>query len=141
MAIVGFGFTKILGERKEPLKVDVKISSNVDIVAIDAEINQALSNNDSLVTFSFEYGVFYGTSAKIELYGTVLYMAESPKDAKKILENWKKSKDITPELSTNVINAILFKCNIRALELEDSVNLPPHLRLPFVGVKNKQEKE
>ncbi len=137
MPIVGFNFSKISAERKEPIKSDTKISNTVDITRVEEEKNGSLASAGGLVAFSFEYAVTYGSSARIQLEGSILFLGDS-KDTKKTVEGWKKNKSLDPALSTIIFNAMLFKCNIKALDLEDSLNLPTHIRLPYVGAKPKE---
>ena len=39
-----------------------------------------------------------------------------------------------------LVNTILAKCNVKALSLEQEVNLPPHMNLPKVGQKTDVKK-
>lgn len=59
------------------------------------------------------------------------------KEVKKMLADWKKDKrNLDFESVRTILNLVLIKCNIKALELSQQVNLPPHLAMPLMG---KQE--
>ena len=49
-----------------------------------------------------------------------------------ILEKWKKDKKIDQEIMTPVLNTALTKCNIEALMLSQSMNMPPPIPLPKI---------
>ena len=54
---------------------------------------------------------------------------------KLILDGWKKDKQLPKDLAPKILNTILAKCNIKALNLTQEVNLPPHIRLPILKPK------
>ena len=70
------------------------------------------------------------------LSGILLYM-ESPEKVSQILNDWEKEKKMSAELSTEVFNSILFKCNIKALQLAEDVSLPAHFRIPLIRPKSE----
>ncbi|MDD5253723.1 MAG: hypothetical protein PHG05_01285 [Candidatus Nanoarchaeia archaeon] len=134
MAIVGFNFDKILVERKKPLKGELKVKNNLDIKSIKEE-EMDLGLKQKIIRFEFEFNSKYEPGiADIEILGHILY-ADSEDKVKKILDDWKKKKDIEIQLKTRLINIALAKSNIKALTLTQDVNLPPHIKLPVVAPK------
>src|SRR3989344_2568305 len=109
MPIIGFSFTKIIADKKELLKPDTKLESHIDILRIEEEKNTTLGK-EGLLRFDFSYNISYGIYAKIEFEGNILFMT-SIKEAKDILVKWQKNKNMDPELSTLILNAMLHKCN------------------------------
>ena len=65
--------------------------------------------------------------------GEILYM-EPPEKIKEIVKSWKKDKKLPQPVMTSILNNILVKCNIEALILSQTVNLPPPIPLPKVSV-------
>jgi hypothetical protein len=57
------------------------------------------------------------------------------------MDTWTKTKKLDKELMTLITNFILIKCNIKALELSQQVNLPPHIRLPLVELSSPTKGE
>ncbi|MEM2956156.1 MAG: hypothetical protein QW041_01090 [Candidatus Pacearchaeota archaeon] len=131
MQIVGFTLTKILIDRKNDMKGKFQVSSKIDIKDVKEEKIKLVENKDVL-KFDFEYSINYEPElAELLFRGFILVMAE-PKEAKGILEEWKKKKILESDIKLRVFNTIFHKCNIKALELEEDFNLPPHLRLPII---------
>ena len=91
MPIIGFSFTKIHAERKEIIKPQTKLDSHIDILRVEEEKHTTLEK-DGVIRFDFAYAIAYGTSAKLEFEGNILYMT-SAKEAKEILSKWQKNKN------------------------------------------------
>lgn len=131
MQVVGFTLTKILIERKESPKGKFKVTSKIDVKEIKEEKAQ-LAEGKEVAKMEFGYSINYEPDmADIEFKGFVLIMGE-PKEIKELIAGWKKKKEMTSEIKLRIFNTIFYKCNIRALELEDDFNLPPHLHLPTI---------
>jgi hypothetical protein len=78
---------------------------------------------------------------RIRIDGNILSI-DNPKETKKILDEWNKSKKLPPKLMAQLLNFILIRCNIKALSLSQDINLPPHIRMPMVGpVKKETERD
>ena len=135
MPIVGFNFDKILVEKKDKISGKIDIKQNMGITKIEQE-KLMLGGSEQVLKFSFEYKIDYGKPGEIVLLGHVLYL-EEPKKIKAILDDWKKKKKIEPKLMEQVLNAVLFKCTIKSLNLAQEINLPPPIRLPMVRAPKK----
>ena len=136
MAVVGFNFTKVNAEKKQPAKGKISINNNVTVKNVE-EINLAIGKDQKGLKFSFEFIAKYDPEvANINLDGEVVYMAKAD-EAKEILTKWKKEKKIAPGVMGKVLNTALAKCNIQALILSNDLNLPAPIPLPKVGVKKE----
>ena len=63
--------------------------------------------------FDFEFGAMYEPNVgEIKFAGEVLWM-DSEKNVKSILASWKKDKKVPQEVSINILNYVLQKCNIQ----------------------------
>ena len=134
MKFVGFNFTKISIERLTDSLKDVKINSKIELRSIESA-DSSFFKDEGLVSVSFSYLINYDPEvAKIVLDGNVL-VATDKKTAKNILNEW-KDKKIPEEFKITLFNLILRKSNLKAMELEDQMNLPFHI--PFPSLK-KQE--
>src|SRR3989338_358243 len=129
MPIVGFNFTKMNIERKDKFNND-KINSNLNITHVEQE-QLTIGPSEEILKFIFEFSVNYGTAGDTLLEGHVLYM-DSPEKIKEYLSSWEKDKSIPTDIMSQILNTILFKCNVKALNLSQEVNLPPHIQLPRV---------
>ncbi len=138
MPVVGLNFTRIEVERKGALKGNVNIHNNVAIKSVEKSDVDISSDKQLVAKFNFEFTSKYEPElGKIIFNGNLLFMDEQKK-IKEVIDTWKKEKKVEKELMTTILNTILSKCNIQALILSDSVNLPPPIPLPKVEVNAKE---
>lgn len=130
MTIIGFNLKKISVEKKETIKGQVNVKTNLKIIDIKEEKAIAeISKDRTALKFDFEFDINYEPKiATINFLGHVLSIEEEKK-AKKILSEW-KDKKIEVDLRTKVTNMIWIKCNIKAFLLEEEIGLPIHIPLP-----------
>ncbi|MHA1659080.1 MAG: hypothetical protein ACTSUT_08175 [Promethearchaeota archaeon] len=141
MRLVGFNFNKINIEKSSDNFKDLKINTNIHISDIK-EIQQDLfKSKEEFLGIDFEFTIDYQQDiAKLEFKGKILIAIEQKK-AKEILKNW-KDKKIDEDFKIVIFNIILKKSNIKAIQLEDDMNLPTHITLPTIRKKeNKNEKK
>ncbi len=141
MGIIGFNIEKVLAEKKDlTVKDKLNVNTNLKIIEIDQE-KLPIGKSEDILKFTFEFEVDYEPKVgDIVLRGHILYL-EDPKLIKEIMKNWKKDKNIKPEIMKQLFNAILTKCNIRALSLSQEVNLPPHIGLPRIDNTNQKPED
>mgnify|MGYP001576040919 FL=1 len=58
--------------------------------------------------------------------------------SKEFIKSW-KNKEIPKDRMINLYNFILKKCSVRALQLEEDLNLQPHI--PFPQVKQQVQNQ
>ena len=134
MTVIGFSFTKMLIEKKNPVKGKVSINNNVGIKGLE-ETKLSINTTRRALKLNFEFTSTYDPNiGKIFLEGEVIYLIDKDKAAEAV-KNWKKNKKIEKDMMTNVLNNVLAKCNIQALILSKDMNLPPPIPLPKVGGK------
>ena len=139
MKIIGFNFTKISSEKlKEPteLKEQLKISTQIDVPELTEVKEHILKTKEELIGAKFVYGINYDPDfAKVELEGRILVSVE-PKVAKEIFKQWKKKK-MPEEFRLFLYNVILKKSSLKALYLEEELNLPLHMPMPSFKKEQK----
>lgn len=136
MKLIGFNFNKISIERFSSKYEGLKIDTKINVLELGELDSKLFKTEDKLLSVKFEYMVDYATKiAKIELVGDILLGIDS-KLMKDILEQWKKKK-MPEDFKVTLFNIILRKSNVKALELEEDLNLPLHIPLPNL---KKQEK-
>jgi hypothetical protein len=142
MKLMGFNFTKISIERFNNPTENIKFSTKIDISSIEPLKSDFFRGKEELIQINFVYTVLYEPEfAKLELAGNFVLSVDS-KTAREILKGWKEKEKQTPEDFRMIIfNIILRKSNIKALQLEDELGLPPHIPLPSVNKENKTEEE
>ena len=133
MSIVSLTFSKINAEKSKAIQGKVNVVNNIAIKNVDkANFIIGKVQQDSL-RFSFEFTSKTEPSiGSIVIEGDVIYMAE-PDSVEKVMSDWKEKKPISKEIITPVINGILKKCNIEALILSQTMNLPAPIKLPSVS--------
>ena len=137
MRIIGFNLTKILAERQEEDGQGIRVDQNIDIKDIKEE-KIPITNNKALkikftltVTYSKDFG-------KIELEGSIMTLPDE-EEFKLIMDSW-KDKKIPENMRLGIFNFIMVKCNVKALYLEDEMNMPLHVPMPRL-TKEVQKKE
>ena len=134
MQVIGFNFEKISAERKKPSEGKLEVNSNINIKDITQEKLEIVKEKPVL-KISFEFKVSYKPDiADISLQGNIILLVEKD-EAKSILKNW-KTKKLLEEIRIPVFNIILTKSNLKALQLEEELNLPLHL--PFPKIRKEQ---
>lgn len=140
MAVFGLNFKKILIERKSHEQGKLNVAMKIDIQDIKPVKNSPMKDKD-LLNFEFIFDLKYLLEKKeiadLSFLGTVLYITEK-ESATAILEEWKK-KQIKEDLKILILNSVMTRCNIKALEFEEELNLPPHLKLPFFQKKENKK--
>jgi hypothetical protein len=134
MRAIGFSFRKINVEKLSSNSIEgVKVSANIDISEITSvKPSDMLKTKDELLVVKFTYIVSYDPDfAKLAFSGDIVLEIE-PKISKDILKSWKENKEMTEDFRIFVFNIILRKSNLKALELEDEMNLPLHIPMPSV---------
>lgn len=131
MPIIGFNFDAIKAEKYKGIdsKIDIKNNLGVTDLVLD---KVSLSSSEEVIKFLFEYTIIYGPGVgEIVLKGHVLYL-ENKEQVTKIMEEWKSEKKVPSKLMQTIINHVLAKCTVKALNLENDIGVPPHINLPKV---------
>ena len=137
MKIVGFNFTGINAEKTDKLVENLNIKTNIDISDIHDVKSDFLNPKESLIGVRFSYKVDYDPEfAKIYFTGTVLFSMDS-KDSSEILKQW-KDKKMPDKFKLALFNVILKKSNLRALQIEEELNLPLHIPMPSLKPEVKK---
>jgi len=135
MKLIGFNFSKVHAEKSEksekPAGQGINVKSNIDISKIYEVKSEFIGMKESLVGVKFSYAIDYNPDfAKILFEGTVLFSTNS-KELKEILNVW-KDKKVQEDFKIPLFNTILKKSNIKALYLEEELNLPTHMPMPSI---------
>ncbi|MEM4357963.1 MAG: hypothetical protein QW244_01240 [Candidatus Pacearchaeota archaeon] len=124
MPILNIYFNKISANREKVIKTK-KVS--VTLTLKDPEESDTKLEDKKILIFPFDFEVNYEKEAKISISGYLTYLEEKER-ANEILKNWKKEK----ELAKIIYNFVLTKSNLKALLIEDQLNLPLHIPMPRI---------
>ncbi len=131
MAIVGFNYLSIAATRGDERTAKIKISSNVSIKSIEKKDFSLGDSKQSALRFLFDFVAKYEPNVgSINLAGEVIYLDNAGKN-KEILDSWTKNKIVPEPVMKSILNTILEKCNLQAIVLSNSVNLPPPIPMRF----------
>jgi len=138
MKLLGFNFTKIQVEKFKERVEGLKIGTRIDV----SEINEAkagiLKTKDEILAVKFTYGLDYEPEmAKLDLEGNLVISLESKK-SREVLRDW-KDKKMPDDFRNTLFNLILRKASLKALQLEEEMNLPIHMQLPTLKINEKKE--
>ena len=130
MQIIGFNLTKILVEREEKLEGKLEVKQNIDISDVSKE--KIPFSEGEAIKIKFNFTVTYDPDfAKLNLEGYLVLVVDKD-EMKKFLKSW-KNKKLPDEAKVSLFNFIMSKCNIKALNLEDELNLPLHVPMPRIN--------
>ena len=136
MRIVALNINKVFAEKTGPMKGQIEIKSGLDVKQISEE-KVGPAKEDHL-KFEFAFTIeFRENIGKIEILCSAL-VKDDDNQTKEILKEWKK-KQFNHPIKLPLFNLIMDKCNLKALELEDQVNLPFHIPFPKVAPQKKAE--
>ena len=131
MKIIGFNFTKISIEKLSDNLKDLKINTNIDVKGINQLKQEFFNTKENVIEVKFGYDVTYSLEiAKISLEGNIILLVDL-KTSKKFIKDW-KNKKIDEEYKFMIFNVVIKKSSIKAIQLEDEMNLPLHVPLPSV---------
>ena len=140
MRFIGFNLIKINAEKFSDKIENLKINTNINISEINTIKSDFFKTKEEVLSVKFNYDIIYDSNfAKIEFIGKVLFVIDS-KIAKNILKQW-EDKKMPEDFRLILFNIILRKSNLKALQLEDEMNLPLHISLPSLKKQKTEEKK
>jgi len=139
MRLVSFNFSKINVERISETNERIKIDTNIDISSIEKAKLDLFNDKEELIQIKFKYVINYEPKfAKIEFLGS-MFITLNLKDSKELFKMW-KDKEIPEDIRVFLFNVILMKSNIKALQFEDDLSLPPHIPMPRLSKEENNPK-
>ena len=134
MPVISFNIERLLAEKNSQVTKDTKVENNMRINNVSL-----VPQRGNILKFEFEFTTEYKPDVgNLKINGHLLY-TEEDKKIKEIIDVWRKSKKLSKEVMASITNFILIKCNIRALDLSEQINLPPHIKLPMLDITPKKK--
>ena len=138
MKLIGFNINKISAEKISSDFKGLKIENNIKIEEINSTKADFFKKEEEILQITFNYILNYNPNlAKLAFSGSIILLVEQ-KEAKEILKQW-ENKEIAEDIKIPLFNFILKKTNLKALELEDELNLPLHIQLPSLKTQKKEK--
>ena len=138
MKILGLNFTKLNAEKFSVETKGVKIGTHIDLSEIREVKADFFSSKERVLGIKFSYEIDYEHNfAKIKLAGNILVSTDET-NFNKILEGWKE-KNLPDDFRLSIFNLILKKSSLKALQLEEELNIPLHIAMPFLKPQDKSQ--
>ncbi len=138
MKILGINFTKLNAEKSSLDTKGIKIGTHIDLSEIREVKTDFFSSKEKVIGIKFSYEIDYDPNfAKIKLAGNILVSTDEA-NFNKILEGWKE-KNLPDEFRLKIFNLILKKSSLKALQLEEELNIPLHIAMPFLKPQDAKE--
>ena len=126
LKLLGFNFTKFLAQKNPDFKGNLEIVSNINIISLEKQKLEIIK--EEAVKIDFNFTLDYKELGKIEILGNLLIMFDT-KTQKQVLEEW-KDKKLPNDIRLAILNIILQRSSLKALQLEEELGLPLHIQLP-----------
>jgi len=136
MPVIGINIKNIDAKRYAKIERRVRVNNNTKLKEVKEQNLTALKKKGLSVGFEFKTTYVSQMNkplAEIIIKGNVLFLDSR---YRKILSNWKKKKKLPEDVNLQLINAVLRRCLIRALDLSEELQLPPPIALPFARKKS-----
>jgi hypothetical protein len=129
LKLINSKFTKINAEKNSDFNGKLKLNTNISIISL-----KEIKENINIIKISYIFEINYNELGKISINGD-LFLSGDSKIIKNILKMQKDKEYNTPEYII-ITNLIIQKASIKAFELEEELNLPIHIKLPSLSIKN-----
>jgi hypothetical protein len=130
LKLMGSRLIQISGKRKPEFDGKLAIDTNIKITNIEQ-----MKDSKEAIKVEYDFNIDYGDLGSIELKG-MLFFHTSSKSIKNLTKSWKEKKFDSAE-HVKITNVIIQKATVKALEIEEELGLPMHIRLP--SIKPKEE--
>ena len=128
LKLIGSKFLKVNAERKPDFSGTLDIKTNIKIDTLEK-----IKDSKDALKLGYTFEVNYGDLGEVEVRG-LLFLSGDSKIIKDLLKLQKDKKYDSPEFVA-ISNLIIQKASIKALELEEVLGLPIHMKLPTLSVK------
>ncbi len=138
MPVIGVNLRSISSNRGKDIGGNLKVNNTPRIKEVD--LKKVGSLDKEALSIDFEYSCEYNKEdseepvAEIKMGGEVIFMVEDPEG---ILEDWKEDKDLPDEVVVPTINSIMRKSLTKAIDISESLQIPPPIRFPKAKKKSE----
>ncbi len=146
MQVIGFNLTKIYGEKLDNFsKPD--INNNIEFIDVEKQKVELLKDLEA-IKIVFKYSLLYNSSeseksktkekqGEVAFEGNII-LSVNEEESKEFHKMWKK-KQIPISAMTSLYSFILKRCSLKALNIQDDLNLPsPYFKLPSIKLKPQE---
>ena len=125
--LLAFTLQKLSAEKNKNIEGQIDVASDIKIKTIEKHKIDVVKQETIKIDFDFE--LKYGEYGKVLIQGFLILLLNN-RDLKEIMSKWENNKEIQSDFRILVLNLIMQKCSIKALQLEEQMSLPPHIQIP-----------
>ena len=120
---------------------DARKDKELPVTGVDFDIRfTSLKATKGEIQMEFLYSVNYRPKiGYLKMFGTVM-AKDTPKTAKKLVDEWKKKKQLPKEVGEPVLNLINMSASINGVLVARSINLPSPVYPPKIVVEGETVK-
>jgi hypothetical protein len=138
MPVIGINIKSIDASKQEEVAGSVKVNSNTNIKDIKEQELPAIRQRGLAISFEFKTEYVNDKNkavAQITIGGDAFYIDEQ---LDRIVKEWKKDKKLPDDVNIQILNSVLRKAIVKALNLSEELQLPPPIALPFASKKQEE---
>ncbi|MCK5039596.1 MAG: hypothetical protein KAR87_01345 [Candidatus Aenigmarchaeota archaeon] len=125
-------------------KIDFKKQEKKIEIGNMLSIKNVVENTDSkTIAISFEFKIIYKTEKEelgdVIFLGSLLWKEDDSENTFKT--TWEKDKKLPEKHSFVIMNSILRKCILSAIDIAQQINMPPPINIPVIQEKKVQNIE
>lgn len=93
----------------------------------------------AMATVEFRYTASYGAVGIITIEGSLLWEGTPAYDAQKLVESWRASSQMPPEVASEIHTVVMRVCLPEAVGIAKNLQLPPPIPLPQVKFQDPKQ--
>ena len=132
--IIGFKIHKYEAERNPDFNGKLEMKQNMLIKSV--EKHKLSTSKEEVLKVKFNFEINYSNLGKILIEGIILVLVDA-KTLKETLNEW-KNKKLPKDMQIFLLNIILQRASIKALQIEEDLGLPPHFQLPSISPEREK---
>lgn len=125
-------FFKVSGEKNPDFSGKPTMKPQLGIEGIE----KLKEGKAEAASVKFKFGIDYGELGNVELHGRMILVMDS-KMLKDTLKGWEEKK-LDQEMNLIILNAVMQKASLKALQIEEELGLPPHVAIPRLKIGSKK---
>lgn len=132
MKLLTLKYVKIDAQRDIEYSGKIEVKQNIKIKSI--EKYKSINSREESVKVIYNFEVNYGDLGHVIIEG-LMFLSMDTKTQKNLIKNYENKKMDEIENIT-LMNIIIQKTSIKAIELEEEMSLPIHIKLPSIQLKD-----
>jgi len=128
---------EVLGIRLTEAHIGIMNEGAPAELGVDLSIERITKVDESDVTLEFNYSVQYQPNLAVVNIRGIAFCRDTVANIKKLLETWRKKKEVSGEIAGPAINMINANVGVNSLFLMRPFDLAPHFMPPPIFAQGK----